>query len=344
MVHSILPLILAAVTEVYVHRTNLKGDLISIFKNDHSASLSQVKIIDERGQEEEGEGIGVLRDVIATFWQQLFASASVGNMEKVPSIRHDFQKLEWQAIARILVYGFKSVSYFPVALSSAFLASCLFGEEGISKEFLLASFRFHLTADEREIFDKLKTGEVAYDDEDVLDFLGSYKTFKVPNKANISVILYELAHQELIQRPRYIGQCWAPILCELKRYEPFKNPERIAEFLASKTPSARKVVRSIECSPSNDAERQCLDFLKKFIRSLDSPALCTFLKYTTGSDILPDSIAVSFTSMDGFARRPIVHTCGPLLELPCTYQSFNELAEEFTSLLREKGAWGFNIV
>lgn len=243
MVHSVLPLILAAVTEVYVHRTNLKGDLISIFKNDHSASLSQVKIMDERRQEEEGEGIGVLRDVIATFWQQLFASASVGNMEKVPSIRHDFQKLEWQAIARILVYGFKSVSYFSVALSSAFLASCLFGEEGISKEFLLASFRFHLTADEREIFDKLKTGEVAYDDEDVLDFLGSYKTFKVPNKANISVILYELAHHELIQRSRYIGQCWAPILCELKRYEPFKNPERTAEFLASKTPSARKVVR-----------------------------------------------------------------------------------------------------
>ena len=65
MVHSVLPLILAAVTEVYVHRTNLKGDLISIFKNDHSASLSQVKIIDERGQEEEGEGIGVLRDVMA---------------------------------------------------------------------------------------------------------------------------------------------------------------------------------------------------------------------------------------------------------------------------------------
>lgn len=103
------------------------------------------------------------------------------------------------------------LSYFPVALSSAFLVSCLFGEESISKEFLLASFRFHLTADEREVLDKLKTGVVAYDDEDVLEFLGSYKTFKVPNKENISVILYELA-QELIQRPRYIGQCWAPIL------------------------------------------------------------------------------------------------------------------------------------
>ena len=120
-VHPILLLLLAAVTEVYMLRTNLKGDLITLFKKDHSASLGLVKIIDDRGQEEEGEGVGVLRDVIATFWQQLFASASVGNMEKVPSIRHDFQKLERQAIARILVDGFKSVSYFPVALLSAFL-------------------------------------------------------------------------------------------------------------------------------------------------------------------------------------------------------------------------------
>ena len=39
-----------------------------------------------------------------------------------------------------------------------------------------------------------------------------------------------------------------------------------------------------------------------------------------------------------------VHTCGQHLELPRTYQSYGELAEEFTLLLRNKGAWGFNIV
>ncbi|KAJ7386896.1 hypothetical protein OS493_006930 [Desmophyllum pertusum] len=108
----------------------------------------------------------------------------------------------------------------------------------------------------------------------------------------------------------------------------------------SETPSARKVAKAIICNPISDAERQCLDFLKKFIRSLDASAL----KYTTGSDIMPESIVVSFTSMDGFARRPIAHTCGRHLELPHTYQSFSELSEEFTSLLRDKGAWGFNIV
>ena len=74
------------------------------FKENNWSQVKSFKVIDERGQLEEGEGVGVKRDVIATFWQQLFASASLGDKEKVPCIRHDFQKSEWQAIARILVY------------------------------------------------------------------------------------------------------------------------------------------------------------------------------------------------------------------------------------------------
>lgn len=179
---------------------------------------------------------------------------------------------------------------------------------------------------------------------EVLEFLGNYKTYKNPNKDNIAVIISELAHQEIIQRPRYIAQCWAETLTELKEHDPFKTPKSITEYLSSKTPTARKVLRVVESNPSSDAERQFLDFLKKFIRSLDAAALETFLKYTTGSDIMPSSLVVSFTSMTRIARRTIAHTCGQHLELPHTYQSFNELSEDFTAILREKGARGFNIV
>ena len=56
------------------------------------------------------------------------------------------------------------------------------------------------------------------------------------------------------------------------------------------------------------------------------------------SDIKPERQEVSFTSMDGELRRPIACTCGLLLELPRTYRNYTELAEEFTNLLREKGA------
>lgn len=74
-------------------------------------------------------------------------------------------------------------------------------------------------------------------------------------------------------------------------------------------------------------------------------ALSAFLQFTTGSDIiLCDSLEVAFVNVDGILRRPIPHTCTPSLELLSTYQSFNELSEEFSSILREKGLWEFDIV
>ena len=105
------------------------------------------------------------------------------------------------AIGRVLVFGFKEINYFPISLSKAFLASCLFGEKSID-EFLLSSFRFYVTSEERETFDKIRKGDCESDDDDVLEFLGNYKTFTMPTKGNINSILSELAHQELIQRPR----------------------------------------------------------------------------------------------------------------------------------------------
>lgn len=214
-----------------LRRSHLKDDVISLFKNPGSLSgISSFRIIDERGKLEEGVGSGVTRDVIATFWQQLFAATMVGDREKVPCIRHDFQKSEWTAIGRVLVFGFKKANYFPIGVSKAFVASCLFGEEGLDDEFLLSSFRLYITSEERETYDDIRRGNSVNYDDDVLDFLGNYKTFTIPTKENINSILSELAHQELIQKPRYVAECWAPVLAELKHYPEFSSPTALEEL------------------------------------------------------------------------------------------------------------------
>ena len=71
-----------------------------------------------------------------------------------------------------------------------------------------------------------------------------------------------------------------------------------------------------------------------------------FLQFTTGASVLLPGrqIELSFTQLDGLVRRPIAHTCGLLLEIPSTYQCYNELVEEFSAILREKSAWSFEIV
>ena len=104
-----------------------------------------MRVIDDHGRLEKGEGPGVLRDVLSTFWQHIFTSLTLGHVEKVPSIRHDHQKHEWEAIGRVLLYGFKEAGYVPVCLSPVFLASCLHGEETITEIDLLLSFKSYIT-------------------------------------------------------------------------------------------------------------------------------------------------------------------------------------------------------
>ena len=63
------------------------------------------------------------------------------------------------------------------------------------------------------------------------------------------------------------------------------------------------------------------------------PSLCN----CSGGHVRRQSHIVQFNKVrKGLGRAPIAHTCGPVLELPSTYCSYNELRGEFTNLL-ERG-------
>ena len=68
------------------------------------SSLVLIKVKDNNGRTEAGEGTGILRDVLTEFWFQFFQSLAIGAGSKVPVIRHDYQKREWKAIGRLLLY------------------------------------------------------------------------------------------------------------------------------------------------------------------------------------------------------------------------------------------------
>ena len=141
----------------------------------------------------------------------------------MPAIRHDYQRAEWQAIARILKYGYIKERYFPVPLSRAFVALCLFDEESITSDFLLSSFRLYISEDERETLEKCLEESFDDDNDDVFDFLSNYKCYQTPTKENILQIVSELAQQEIIQKPRYVRNCWAPILKPLIAFPNFRS-------------------------------------------------------------------------------------------------------------------------
>ena len=112
-----------------VRHSQICKDLVNYFQDKEITTQSIVfEMIDDRGLPEKGDGVGVTRDVFSLFWKAFGDSMTIGERERVPYVWHDHFVSEWQAIGRILVKGYKMVSYFHLFLSRAFLAYCLFGE------------------------------------------------------------------------------------------------------------------------------------------------------------------------------------------------------------------------
>ena len=127
--------------------------------------------------------------------REFFNSLIIGACEKVPFIRHDKQKQEWESVARVLVAGYREENVFPITLSKAVVASCLFGEELIPTNWLLESFYQYLSKDEHETLIKRVSDECdPSDDDDVLEVPSSYKCYRVVSNANIRQTMEEVAH------------------------------------------------------------------------------------------------------------------------------------------------------
>ena len=86
--------------------------MINAFK-DHSIINCDLTFvfIDGRGHEEKGSGIGVVRDALSLFWKEVYVSLLIGENERVPFIRHDYSRSDWEAIARVLLKGYRMCQY-----------------------------------------------------------------------------------------------------------------------------------------------------------------------------------------------------------------------------------------
>lgn len=192
---------------ITVHRGNVRKDLITIFQDPSIMNCHIiVEMLNERGIAEKGRGSGVFKDtLISLFWKDVYDSLMLGEGERVPSIRHDFQRKQWEAIARILLKGFQEYQYFPYSLSKTFVVSCLFGESAVSENMLMESFMQYVSEDERKVIEKCSNGELEADDENLIELLSTFDCKRtLTDSTMILKTLTELAHQELIQRPQHV--------------------------------------------------------------------------------------------------------------------------------------------
>ena len=328
---------------IKVHRSLIREDMLQIFSDPLilNASLHAV-IINQLGHQEVGEGTGVLREVFSLFWKESYESYMLGESERVPYIRHDFNRGKWEAVGRILVKGYTECHYFPYRLSKVFLIACLFGESNVTSQMLHDSFKHYLSHSEANIVDACLNNSVQCDDDELLEFLSAFDCKRRITEDSLVDIITEVAHKEIIQKPQYVADCWGLIVSDLKKH--FPDICSIIKLYESIEPTNAKVISILKASPVTPAEGETLAHIKRFIRGLDEGKLATFLRFTTASDmLLTDTLKIVFTNYEGLQRRPVAHTCGYTLEVPSTYSNFCELREEFMGILSADG-WEMNIV
>jgi len=117
----------------------------------------------------------------------------------------------------------------------------------------------------REVLTKCLSGELNCHDDDILELLSSYKCFKLPSKDNIKVLLTELAHQEIIQKPTYVAQCWYPIMSALKSDPHFCSVKSIKELFLDLSPDAKRVLKVLHPEVKSESEQQRFEFLKNAV-------------------------------------------------------------------------------
>lgn len=322
-------------------REFLEGDLMNC----------ELKIImvDRQGRDERGNDVrGIYRDALASFWKEFYISCTLGERGRVPFLRHDFQSEQWTAVGRIIVKGYEDLGYFPVMLNKAFVISAIFGEKTVSDDILLKSFIQYLAPSEEQVvrealgrpdaeWNRDDTDDDDDKDKELLDLLDRFGCRQFPTKDNIKNLLLEVAHKEIVQQAQYVADCWEGVFRGHLTEGKLSTVEGVCSVYQSLEPTTKKVLSMLHAAPNTNAERSALDYFKRFIRGLDIPQLKCLLMFITGADVIcVKSIEITFTKLEGLARRPIAHTCGCVLELPSTYDSYAEFRSEFTNVLAKE--------
>lgn len=331
----------AAIVNIKVHRTNIMDDMITYFKDPTLLSCPlKFSFIDEIGADADG----VSRDVYSAFWTEFLDRAAEGQEMRVPLLSPKWQEEEWRSIGRILVKGFQDHHYFPSRLALAFTMALVFGEHSVSPDILFESMLLYISPEERDLVNKaLLEDLLAEEQEELLDLFDRLGAKSIPTKENLKPMLLSIAHKLIIQHPKYALDKMSEVARKAFRHA-FPNQTNIQKMYENGKPTTRKVVKLLDASPATQAESQSLRYLQQYIRGLDQTGLRKFLRFTTGSDVLcVDKLEIVFTSLDGVARRPVAHTCGPVLELPWTYLSFPELRVELDSILSNNSCLVMNI-
>ena len=182
-----------------------------------------------------------------------------------------------------------------------------------------------------------------YTDDEFLNTLDRFNCRSRVHPRNMYSVILEIAKQELIQKP-YIMVCsWGKYINSLKQYDHLKSPEAVQKLCRGSEPTNKNVLTLLKAREIDEGDS--FKYLQQYTCGLEQVQLLKFPRFVTGANIISGgaTILVNFIKIEGFQRRPVAHTCGPLPELLNSYRNYCELREEFQQVL-SGNSWSFDTV
>lgn len=313
-----------------IHRGQAFEEMMTAFQTLESAcGRLKIVMIAPNGEEEAAvDAGGVFKDALSEFWDETYKRCTEGTTAKIPILRDDFTAEKWEAMAKILMKGYKDVKYFPLQLCKAFMELCILGDvkSDITDALLsyLSPYETKILAQALQDFDKIEL-------DDLVEVFSSLKSQRIPSRNSLRQVLNDVAHKELIQKPMFVIDIWQVILRGLMTEDDLNNVYRNC------VPDCKNILRRLPSEEevcSGLAERRVFGFLKKYVKEGDAKLLAKLCRFITGADVLTtDSVSVEFNHSAGFCRCFVGHTCTNTLEVPVSYENYQDFRSELTELL-----------
>ncbi|XP_071852784.1 uncharacterized protein [Apostichopus japonicus] len=334
--------------DVAVRRNHVLVDVMNIYKENKEITSKRLNV---KFEGEEGADFGGLtRDMFSMFWTEagrLYFAGEGAMVPRVPLHKHRAMKGDYITLGAILSHTAALTHVVPSRLSRTFLTLVVF-EDPPSEDYLLKDFLDFITVSERALLKRALRNFDALTPADktkLIDVYSMYEMYETPSQSNINQQLVAIAESALIYKSK-------PFVEEMRKGMP---PSHMAAFWSKlslqmidfifvmQSPTGKKVADVLQSQGDlRPQEEAVLWWLKDFVSSLDAEDVADFLRFTTGSSVMPqDPIQVEFLST---ARFPTVRTCANLIQCPVFYTSRNELKREWRAILSNSDSFQMSLL
>ena len=190
--------------------------------------------------------------------------------------------------------------------------------------------------------DEVKKGYVCFSESvcsSLISVVSMFGCREIPKPNSFKELLLKLAHFEFEVK---VGPAIAAIKLGIPvQHQDFWKKIRCCDLYSiynALSVSVDKVLKMIDgCSADNPSQERILCYFKQYIGNMNHNQLRVLLRFITGScTCSANNIKINFNQLEGLGRRPIAHACSSTLDLPTSYSTYTDFAEEFDNVLHNR--------